>query len=103
MYMLILIIKEEYIYSVRGPIAMNCTFSRKLIDSVPVVTVIARTLEYNFSSVIWPNREAEMREVSEATNSRVAWFSIMAIGLCIVVSVLQLWHLTRYFQKKKLI
>ncbi|KAI9200861.1 hypothetical protein LWI28_014154 [Acer negundo] len=49
------------------------------------------------------SREADMREVSELTNSRVAWFSIMSIGICIVVSALQLWHLTLYFQKKKLI
>ncbi|CAK7347001.1 unnamed protein product [Dovyalis caffra] len=48
-------------------------------------------------------READMREVSEKTNSRVAWFSIMSLGVCIVVSVLQLWHLKSYFQKKKLI
>ncbi|WOK96186.1 transmembrane emp24 domain-containing protein p24delta3 [Canna indica] len=49
------------------------------------------------------SREAEMREVSERTNSRVAWFSIMSLGVCIVVSILQLWHLKGYFQKKKLI
>ncbi|MQL92000.1 hypothetical protein Taro_024622, partial [Colocasia esculenta] len=48
-------------------------------------------------------REAEMREVSERTNSRVAWFSIMSLGVCICVSVLQLWHLKSYFRKKKLI
>lgn len=44
-----------------------------------------------------------MREVSEATNARVAWFSIMSLGLCIVVSVLQIWYLKLYFVKKKLI
>ncbi|KAF8024967.1 hypothetical protein BT93_F1962 [Corymbia citriodora subsp. variegata] len=49
------------------------------------------------------NREAEMREVSEKTNGRVAWFSIMSLGVCIVVSVLQLWHLRHYFERKKLI
>ncbi|KAL6515555.1 hypothetical protein OROHE_018589 [Orobanche hederae] len=49
------------------------------------------------------NREAEMREVSETTNRRVAWYSIMSLGLCIVVSVIQLWYLRRYFHKKKLI
>ncbi|OVA10423.1 GOLD [Macleaya cordata] len=48
-------------------------------------------------------REAEMREVSETTNARVAWFSIMSLGVCIGVSVLQLWHLKHFFQKKKLI
>lgn len=49
------------------------------------------------------NREAEMREVSEKTNARVAWFSMMSLGICIVVSVLQLLHLKRFFQRKKLI
>ncbi|XP_057495270.1 transmembrane emp24 domain-containing protein p24delta3-like [Actinidia eriantha] len=49
------------------------------------------------------SREADMREVSESTNARVAWFSIMSLGICIVVSVTQLWHLKRFFQKKKLI
>lgn len=49
------------------------------------------------------SREAEMREVSEVTNGRVAWFSIMALTVCLVVSAGQLWHLKRYFEKKKLI
>ncbi|ESW31584.1 hypothetical protein PHAVU_002G250200 [Phaseolus vulgaris] len=48
-------------------------------------------------------REAEMRVVSEKTNARVAWFSIMSLGICITVSGLQLWYLKRFFQKKKLI
>ncbi|KAI4318794.1 hypothetical protein MLD38_032461 [Melastoma candidum] len=48
-------------------------------------------------------REAEMRMVSERTNGRVAWFSIMSLGICIVASVLQVLYLKRYFQKKKLI
>lgn len=49
------------------------------------------------------SREADMREVSERTNARVAWFSIMSLGVCLAVSVWQLWHLKRFFQKKKLI
>ncbi|OWM90163.1 hypothetical protein CDL15_Pgr006484 [Punica granatum] len=49
------------------------------------------------------NREADMREISEITNARVAWFSIMSLGVSIIVSVFQLWYLRRYFQKKKLI
>nr|GMD04857.1 transmembrane emp24 domain-containing protein p24delta3-like [Ipomoea batatas] len=48
-------------------------------------------------------REAEMRTVSETTNSRVAWFSIMSLGVCIGVSFLQILHLKQFFQKKKLI
>lgn len=48
-------------------------------------------------------REAEMRDVSEKTNARVAWFSMMSVAVCIAVSALQLWHLQRFFEKKKLI
>jgi hypothetical protein len=54
-------------------------------------------------SLIYPCREAEMREVSEKTNGRVAWFSILSLSVCIAVSVLQVWHLQGYFAKKKLI
>ncbi|KAL5704288.1 hypothetical protein ACHQM5_022736 [Ranunculus cassubicifolius] len=49
------------------------------------------------------SREADMREVSELTNSRVAWFSIVSLGICIGLAVFQLWHLKHFFQKKKLI
>ncbi|CAH9130702.1 unnamed protein product [Cuscuta epithymum] len=49
------------------------------------------------------SREAEMRTVSETTNSRVAWFSLMSLGVCIGVSLLQIMHLKQFFQKKKLI
>ncbi|CAH2038466.1 unnamed protein product [Thlaspi arvense] len=49
------------------------------------------------------NREADMRTVSEKTNSRVAWYSIMSLGICIAVSGLQVVYLKQYFEKKKLI
>ncbi|CAN8244810.1 unnamed protein product [Cochlearia groenlandica] len=49
------------------------------------------------------NKEAEMRIVSEKTNSRVAWYSIMSLGICIAVSCLQILYLKQYFQRKKLI
>ncbi|KFK43259.1 hypothetical protein AALP_AA1G100600 [Arabis alpina] len=48
-------------------------------------------------------REAEMRTVNEKTNSRVAWYSIMSLGICIGVSGLQVVYLKHYFEKKKLI
>ncbi|XP_075496341.1 transmembrane emp24 domain-containing protein p24delta4-like [Primulina tabacum] len=62
-----------------------------------IVQAIHENLNYLIS------READMREVSEKTNARVVWYSIMALGLCIVAAVFQLWYLRRYFQKKKLI
>ncbi|CAG7900039.1 unnamed protein product [Brassica rapa] len=49
------------------------------------------------------NKEADMRTVSEKTNSRVAWCSMMSLGICIVVSGLQVAYLKHYFEKKKLI
>ena len=41
--------------------------------------------------------------MSETTNSRVAWFSIMSLGVCLCVAGSQIWYLKRYFHKKKLI
>ncbi|XP_018485602.1 transmembrane emp24 domain-containing protein p24delta3-like [Raphanus sativus] len=49
------------------------------------------------------NKEADMRTVSEKTNSRVAWYSTMSMGICIAVSGVQVVYLKQYFQKKKLI
>ncbi|XP_010272902.1 PREDICTED: transmembrane emp24 domain-containing protein p24delta3-like [Nelumbo nucifera] len=49
------------------------------------------------------SREAEMRMVSETTNTRVAMFSIMSLGMCVMVSAVQLWNLRRYFEKKRII
>ncbi|KAK4481296.1 hypothetical protein RD792_012181 [Penstemon davidsonii] len=62
---------------------------------------IVQSIHENLNYLI--NREFEMREVSEKTNARVAWYSITALGVCVVVSLLQIWYLRRYFQKKKLI
>ncbi|KAK4775641.1 hypothetical protein SAY87_023602 [Trapa incisa] len=68
------------------------------------LTKLEGAIEAIHSNLIYlKDREAEMREVSETTNARVAWFSIMSLGVCIVVSILQLWYLRIYFQKKKLI
>ncbi|KAK7247314.1 hypothetical protein RIF29_42195 [Crotalaria pallida] len=49
------------------------------------------------------HREEGVRTVSEKTNSRVAWFGIMSLGICITVSALQVWRLKRFFRNKKLI
>ena len=44
-----------------------------------------------------------MRDISEKTNGRVALFSMMSVAVCIAASAVQIWHLKRFFQKKKLI
>ncbi|RID64028.1 hypothetical protein BRARA_E02987 [Brassica rapa] len=48
-------------------------------------------------------RESAMREVNEKTNKRVAQLSFISLGLCLIVSLFQVWHLKRFFLKKKLI
>ncbi|KAG9130604.1 hypothetical protein Leryth_011864 [Lithospermum erythrorhizon] len=48
-------------------------------------------------------RESEMWSVSEITNSRVAWYSMMSVGICISASVLQIAYLKQYFHQKKVI
>jgi hypothetical protein len=48
-------------------------------------------------------REAEMRNLNELTNSRVAWFGIMSLLVCLGVAGWQLWHLKTFFERKKLL
>lgn len=47
--------------------------------------------------------EEQMRHVNEATNARVAWFSISLLIVCVGLSVWQLYLLRRFFQRKKLL
>ncbi|KAL7155898.1 hypothetical protein ABFS83_03G106900 [Erythranthe nasuta] len=49
------------------------------------------------------NRDFDINKVSEKTNERVALYSMMSLGLCIMVSGFQLLYLKRYFRHKKLI
>lgn len=69
----------------------------ELVKLEGIVQAIHETLEY------LKNREAEMREVSEKTNARVAWLSVMSLGICLVAAVLQICYLKYFFRKKKLI
>ncbi|KAL1187870.1 Transmembrane emp24 domain-containing protein p24delta6 [Cardamine amara subsp. amara] len=48
-------------------------------------------------------RESYMREINEKTNKRVAQLSFISLGVSLVVSLIQVWHLKRFFLKKKLI
>ncbi|KQJ98601.1 hypothetical protein BRADI_3g37960v3 [Brachypodium distachyon] len=47
--------------------------------------------------------EEAMAEISEWTNSKVTWLSLMSLAVCIIVSYAQLWYLNQFFRKKKLI
>lgn len=48
-------------------------------------------------------REAEMRNLNELTNGRVAWLSIISLLVCLGLAALQLWHLKSFFERKKLL
>uniref|UniRef100_A0A0D9X8R7 GOLD domain-containing protein n=1 Tax=Leersia perrieri TaxID=77586 RepID=A0A0D9X8R7_9ORYZ len=49
------------------------------------------------------SKEAYMRDVSDWTNFKITWLSLMSLAVCIIASIVQLWHLKRFFRKKKLI
>lgn len=49
------------------------------------------------------DREEKMRAVNETTNSRMAWFSITSMFICLSVAGLQIWYLKSFFQRKKLL
>ncbi|XP_051124364.1 transmembrane emp24 domain-containing protein p24delta4-like [Andrographis paniculata] len=48
-------------------------------------------------------KEWKLRDMSDKTNVRVARYSQMSLSLCIVVSIVQVLYLRRYFRMKKLI
>jgi hypothetical protein len=40
---------------------------------------------------------------AEETNSRVAWFSIFSLAVCVGSAVFQMMYLRKFFQRKKLL
>ena len=49
------------------------------------------------------DREAEMRNLQEATNGRVAWLSILSLLVCAGLAVWQVLYLKAFFERKKLL
>lgn len=48
-------------------------------------------------------REEVMRNTSERTNAKVAWFSVLSLAVSCGLAVWQLHHMKAYFHKKKLL
>ncbi|KAI4314127.1 hypothetical protein L6164_027063 [Bauhinia variegata] len=48
-------------------------------------------------------REEEMQDLNRTTESRMFWFGLLSLVVCLSVASLQLWHLKNFFEKKKLI
>uniref|UniRef100_A0A7S3QKF9 GOLD domain-containing protein n=1 Tax=Dunaliella tertiolecta TaxID=3047 RepID=A0A7S3QKF9_DUNTE len=67
---------------------------RKLEDSIREVYTDMLMLQ---------QREQEMRDISEITNTRVAFYSLGSLLVCIASGVWQLWYLRKFFQRKKLL
>lgn len=64
--------------------------------------VVSRWLLY-VALPLLGGREAEMRNINERTNSRVAWLSVMSLLVCVGLAAFQLWYLKSYFERKKLL
>jgi len=47
-------------------------------------------------------READFRDLSESTNSRAVWYSIIQIGVLLGTCFWQLRHLKRFFEDRKM-
>lgn len=80
--------KEQVLHSCLNLVFFDCLF------------LIVEVFNYLY---IYACREAELQIVSDTTNSRVARYSIMSLGVCILASSTQILYLQSYFQKKKLI
>jgi len=48
-------------------------------------------------------REMEMRDINESTNSKVAWLSVMSLGVSAALSIWQLVYLKNFFKRKKML
>jgi outer membrane murein-binding lipoprotein Lpp len=47
-------------------------------------------------------READFRNLSEATNARAVWYSIVQIGVLVGTCIWQLRYLKRFFEDRKM-
>jgi hypothetical protein len=48
-------------------------------------------------------RESQMRNTNESTNSRVKWFNLFSISVLICSGVWQVFYLKKFFKSKKII
>ncbi|VFQ59055.1 unnamed protein product [Cuscuta campestris] len=48
-------------------------------------------------------KDVRMQRMSNKTNAKVARYSLISLGVCILISALQVWQLKRFFRHKKLL
>eukprot|EP00271_Cylindrocystis_brebissonii_P006335 TRINITY_DN19070_c0_g1_i1.p1 TRINITY_DN19070_c0_g1~~TRINITY_DN19070_c0_g1_i1.p1 ORF type:complete len:211 (-),score=56.45 TRINITY_DN19070_c0_g1_i1:466-1098(-) len=77
-------------------------------DKLDDMTLELRKLEEAVQSIrdemmYFRTREAEMRDLNEVANTRVASLSVVSLLICISLAALQLGYLKSYFERKKLL
>jgi len=77
-------------------------------DKVDDISGILRKLEAEMREIhtgmlFLRQKEAELRDLNEATNTRVAWLSCLSLAVCIGLCVWQILYLKQFFQRKKLL
>ena len=77
-------------------------------DKVDSISSTLRSLEAEMREIhngmlFLRQKEAELRDLNEATNTRVAWLSICSLAVCIGLCVWQIIYLKQFFQRKKLL
>ncbi|KAL4451435.1 hypothetical protein ABPG77_009507 [Micractinium sp. CCAP 211/92] len=77
-------------------------------DNLNVIQTELRRLEHVVQTIHIElqnirRKEEKMRDVNEATNTRVAWFNILAALICCSLSGWQLWYLNKFFKRKKVL
>lgn len=77
-------------------------------DNLNVIQTEMRRLEHVVQTIHIElqnirRKEERMRDVNEATNTRVAWFNILAALICCSLSAWQLWYLNKFFKRKKVL
>lgn len=53
--------------------------------------------------MIKKNREAEFRDTSESTNSRVVWWSIAQTSILVAAGLWQITHLKNFFKVRNFV
>ena len=61
------------------------------------------TKEIHEEMLLMRKRESEMRDLNEATNSRVAWLSVGSLLICVGSAVTQGLYLQKFFKRRKIV
>ena len=59
--------------------------------------------EIHEEMLLMRKRESEMRDLNEATNSRVAWLSVGSLLICVGSAVTQGLYLQKFFKRRKIV